>query len=548
MSRLAVEDLLARRSFLVGGFGTAAAIGAFGPALVPSPAPADDPKVFAHGVASGDPLPDAVVLWTRITPSARARPGSGQGPEVLVTWEVATDADLVDVVTSGQATTGPDRDHTVKIDATGLRPATRYWYRFTWGEHESPVGCTTTAPEPDATVDHLSIGVVSCANWQAGHFTSYRHLAERDDLDLVVHLGDYLYEYEPGKYSWGHEWIDVRRHDPPRETVSLEDYRRRHAQYKTDPDLQALHARVPWVVTWDDHEVADGWWSDGAFEHQGSEGSFKARRAAAQRAYDEWMPVRLSGTAQPGDGVRMYRDLRFGGLVHLSMLDLRSYRDDRVGADDPALDDGKRSITGVDQREWLLDTLSESSAQWKLVGNPVMMAPVLMPPRPPAERYAMSQVTTLLPLRKSEPNTDTWAGFRRDRERVLDHVRDERIRDVVFLTGDVHTSWATEVETDDGTPVAGEFVCPSITSNNIDDFMGTAPRTVSLALEAAIQDVNPAVRWVNLDEHGYCVLDVTPERALMEWYAISDRRDPDATSTRVASWQVRSGTPAVVPA
>ncbi len=532
---------------LAGGFGVAAAAGAVGPALLPSPAPAGSHRPFQHGVASGDPLPDAVVLWTRITPSPGAAPGSGRGPDVRVEWLVASDPDLRDVVAEGSVVTGPDRDHTVKIDATRLRPATSYWFRFRWDDEESPVGRTRTAPAADADVERLRFGVVSCANWQAGWFSAYRHLADLDDLDLVVHLGDYLYEYQPGTYSYGHANRDVRRHDPPHETVTLRDYRRRHAQYKTDPDLQRLHARVPFVVTWDDHEVADGAWTDGAFEHQPGEGPWRRRRAAAHQAYDEWMPVRLSGTALPGDGERMYRDLTFGRLVHLAMLDLRTYRGDRVGADDVAVDDPERTITGTDQRGWLLDSLATTTARWKLVGNPVMISPMLMPPRPRSETFALSRLTTLTPRARAAPNTDGWDGFRADRDRVLGHLRDRAIRDVVFLTGDVHTSWAIDVRDELGA-IATELVCPAITSNNVDDFMGVPPRTASLTLEAAIQATNPAVRWVNLDDHGYAVLDLTGERAVMQWFAISDRSDPRATTHRLASWQILSGTPGALAA
>lgn len=532
---------------MAGSIGIAGIVGVLGPGALPSAAPAAINQSFAHGVASGDPLPDAVVLWTRVTPVPYALPGSGQGGPASVRWEVALDDAFTRIVASGEVRTDARRDHTVKVDATGLKPATAYFYRFGFGTGFSTVGRTRTAPAPDSDPGRLRFGVVSCANWQAGYFSAYRHLAARGDLDAVIHLGDYLYEYEPGKYSFGHHNEDIRRHEPAREIVSLADYRVRHAQYKTDVDLQALHASVPFIVTWDDHEVADGNWSKGAFEHQANrEGSFSQRRRVAQQAYDEWMPVRISGTAVAGDGVRIYRRLQFGRLADLSMLDLRSYRSERVDEEDPAVDDPSRTIAGSAQLDWLTDNLSMTPTRWKLIGNPVMIAPVRMPPRPALEEFALSQNVNFTPKKASAPSTDVWDGYTADRRRLLDHLVSESIDNVVFLTGDVHTAWANDVPVGkDGKSVATEFVCSSVTSNNVDDFIGARPRTVSLALEAVIQSENPHVRFVNLDDHGYAVLDVTEAHVQMDWFAISDRRDRKADSRRLATWSVGSGTPRV---
>ena len=543
----AVGEVLNRRQFVGGSIGIAVGLGVLGPAALSSPAPATTSRLFTHGVASGDPLPDAVVLWTRITPVPLATPGSGVGPNVSVRWQISEDPSFSLVADSGALTTGPARDHTVKVDANGLKPATDYYFRFIVGSHESPIGTTRTAPAPDSDPGELRFGVVSCANWQAGYFTSYRHLAERGDLDAIIHLGDYLYEYQPGKYSYGHSNRDIRRHEPPREIITLADYRQRHGQYKTDPDLQALHAALPFIVTWDDHEVCDGNWAGGAFEHQSNEGSFAARRTAAQRAYDEWMPVRLEGTAIIGDGTRMYRRLQFGTLADLSMLDLRTYRSERVEAGDPALDDPDRTITGGRQLGWLEGHLSKATATWKFIGNPVMVAPVMLPPRPTAEQYALSQTVSFTPLEPAAPNSDVWDGYPADRKRLLDHLVSAQIDNVVFLSGDVHTAWANDVPAGAGVPVATEFVCSSITSNNVDDFIGVAPRSLSLSLEAAIQTENPHVRFVNLDDHGFCVLQVTAAKVQMDWYAISDRADKHATSRQLASWTVASGKPRVQP-
>jgi len=300
---------LNRRRFLP----TTAAVGVTG-ALLPAADAAPADRVFAHGVASGDPLPDRVVLWTRVTPVPAATPGSGVGPAVRVSWQVSGDPGFRRTVASGTVSTGPRKDHTVKVDATGLRPATSYYYRFLLDGHVSRVGRTRTAPAHAADVARLRLGVVSCANLQAGWFSAYRHLAARDDLDAVLHLGDYLYEYAPGEYGLGQGNVDVRRHVPAREIVGLSDYRRRHAQYKRDADLANLPARFPFIVTWDDHESANDAWCGGAENHTpGVEGRWHARRAAAYRAYDEWMPARLGGTAVVGDGARSTGGCASGG-------------------------------------------------------------------------------------------------------------------------------------------------------------------------------------------------------------------------------------------
>ncbi|WP_229055135.1 alkaline phosphatase [Aeromicrobium sp. Leaf350] len=530
-----------RRQVLIGGMSLAAVAGVVGPAAFPSPATGYRHHRFQHGVASGDPTTDAVVIWTRVTPTIEAVPGSGLGEPAEVLWEVAADEELTEVVTSGTVTTDPRSDHTVKLDVTGLLPGQTYYYRFTSGTDVSPIGRTTTTPANHADAGSLRFGVVSCANWQAGWFSAYRHLAERGDLDAVIHLGDYIYEYENGKYSYGYDWVDVRGHQPPHETVTLADYRIRHGQYKTDPDLQQLHAQVPFIVTWDDHEVADGWYPGGAFEHQPEEGSFDERVWSAQRAYDEWMPVRLGGTAVVGDGNRIYRRIRFGGLVDLLMLDLRGYRDERVDADDPATDAADRQMTGAEQFDWLVSELESSEARWKLIGNPVMVAPMLMPQRPRGQQLALVTTTDPMSWGPAEANTDTWDGYPVQRRALLQRIEEQAIDDVVFLSGDVHTAWANEIRGSGGAPVAAEFVCASVTSNNVDDYMGTPPRSVSVAMEESIVDLNPHVRFVNLDDHGYCVLEVDDAGARMEWWAISDRADATASTRRLATRTLTAG-------
>jgi alkaline phosphatase D len=542
---------LHRRTFLASS-AAAAGLAATATGSLSQTAAAGTP-VFQHGVASGDPLPDAVVLWTRVTPTPESTPGSGLGPDTKVRWEVARDASFRKVVRAGTVTTSAARDHTVKIDATGLDPETWYHYRFVSAGVASPVGRTRTAPAATATPDHLRFGVVSCANLQAGWFSAYRHLAARDDLHAILHLGDYVYEYAPGEYGYGQGNVDVRRHDPATEMVQLADYRRRHAQYKQDPDLQALHARYPFIVTWDDHEVANDAWRGGAENHQPAEGDFLARRARAHRAYDEWMPARLAGTAALDDGTRLFRRLTFGRLAEISMLDLRTYRDQQAATPlvDPAVDDPERTITGREQLDWLKTSLT-APVQWKLVGNPVMIAPVTFAHVPKDLIGPVDDVTGILPRDGAPYNVDQWDGYTDDRREVLAHIRDRGLRDVVFLTGDIHSAWACDLPYDAATYPLGdsagvEFVCTSVTSNNLDDITGTPPRTSSLTVEAAIQTSNRHVRYLNFDDHGYSVFDVTPARAQMDYYVIGDRADRNAPSRWTASWATRSGTSKVTP-
>ena len=464
-----------------------------------------------------------------MSPSSDATPGSGRGPEVTVFYEVATDSAFTRVVRHGSTKTSARFDHTVKIDASGLRPATTYYYRFSLRGQRSPVGRTKTAPVGD--VSRLQFGVVSCSNYQSGHFAAYQHLAERGDLDAVIHLGDYLYEYGPGEYG------SVRAHVPAREVTTLAEYRMRHGQYKTDPQLQQAHAAYPWIITWDDHESANDAWAGGAQNHtEGAEGSWVERRAAALRAYHEWMPVRF------GAGDTIYRRLRFGTLASLSMLDLRSYRSQQ--SQEAARAD--RSITGAEQMEFLRSSLLDEDVQWKLVGNPVMFSPLLIPPLPSPVGQALASLTG------GQPdgvvlNNDQWDGYQNDRRAIVSLLADNGVRDTVFLTGDIHTSWAFEVPVDAGLyplsrTVATELVVPSVTSDNIDDLTRTPPRTTSVAVEAGLMASNRHLRWAELDSHGYAVLDVTPASTRMSWYFLADRTRRDSAASMARSFVVHAGT------
>ncbi|MEU0404841.1 alkaline phosphatase D family protein [Streptomyces sp. NPDC006197] len=527
-----------RRSVVKAAAATAAVapvlLGAASPALADTGAPA-----FLHGVASGDPLPDGVLLWTRVTPTPEAVPGSGLGPDVQVGWELAEDRAFARVVASGTTTASAASDHTVKADVRGLRPATAYWFRFTVGAVVSPAARTRTAPAADAAAPGVRFGVVSCANWESGHFSAYRHLAARADLDAVLHLGDYLYEYATGAYPEA-KYV-VRQHEPRHEIVSLADYRTRHGKYKTDADLQALHAAHPVIAIWDDHEFANDAWSGGAENHTpGAEGEWAARVAAAKQAYFEWMPVRASTEGT------VFRRLSFGRLADLHLLDLRSFRSAPAKTGSGTVDDPERSITGRAQLDWLKAGLAGSDATWQLVGTSVMISPVAFGSLP---AYLLEPLAGLLGLPKEglAVNVDQWDGYTDDRKELLAHLTSRAIRNTVFLTGDIHMAWANDVPVKAATyplseSAATEFVVTSVTSDNLDDLLHVAPGTLSVVAAGAVKAANRHVKWVDMDHHGYGVLDVTAARSQMDYYTVSDKTDPAATAAWARSYRTLSGT------
>ncbi|OQR65122.1 alkaline phosphatase [Streptomyces maremycinicus] len=510
-----------------------------GPLAAALPARAAEAPVFLHGLASGDPLPDGVLLWTRVTPTPEAIPGSGLGPATEVSWVVATDKALTNVVAKGSTTASAATDHTVKADIRGLAPATDYWFRFSAGGTDSPVARTRTAPAADAAVPGLRFGVVSCANWEAGYFSSYRHLAARGDLDAWLHLGDYIYEYGTGEY--GTRGTVVRQTAPTHEILTLADYRTRHGKYKTDPDLQALHAKAPVVAIWDDHEFANDTWSGGAENHtEGTEGAWSARQAAAKQAYFEWMPVRpaIAGTT--------YRRLRFGKLADLSLLDLRSFRSQQAAVGNGTVDDPDRTLTGRAQLDWLKAGLKSSDTTWRLVGNSVMISPFAIGALS-ADLFKPLAKLLGLPQEGIALNTDQWDGYTDDRRELLAHLRSNAIRNTVFLTGDIHMAWANDVPVDAGTyplsaSAATEFVVTSVTSDNLDDIVKVPEGTLTAIASPVIRAANRHVHYVDTDRHGYGVLDITAERAQMDYYVLSDRTSATATSAWSRSYRTRTGT------
>lgn len=566
--------LVNRRVFMKGAAGAAAATavgsGLTGPGF--STALAVEPgAVFQYGVASGDPLPDGVVLWTRVTPTPDATPGSGLGRPTTVRWTVAegtaADGSMQRVVARGTVTTSAATDHTVKVDVRGLEPDRDYVYGFTVAEQASPTGRTRTAPATDAAHERLRFGMVSCSNYTGGFFAAYRHLAARDDLDFVLHLGDYLYEYGNGADRYGPESLrGTRDHDPADEIVTLSDYRRRHALYKADPDLAALHRRYAFITTWDDHEVTNDTWREGAENHQeGTEGPFVPRRNRSYQAYDEWMPIRLPERRTEAE-TRIYRRLRFGTLVDLTMLDLRQYRDQQVPATDgAAIDDPDRTMTGPEQQAFLEQGLAATdSPAWRLFGNSVQIMPVKTPPLPADLAVALATLqgapepVPTLPQGGFSLLVDPWDGYTANRQRVLEFALENGVGDPVFLTGDIHSTWAADLPLDPGTytgspteasPSAGvEFVCTSVTSDNLDEITGSPPRTTSITLEEEIKLANRHIKEVEFDSHGYSVVEVTLERIQCDTYFLSDREDPEATQSYYRGFASTKGSRTVVPA
>ena len=470
-------------------------------------------------------MTNRVILWTRI--------GETNGsPDVR--WAVAADPAFARTVGSGTVRTAVERDFTVKVDVGGLEPASTYYYRFEVGAERSPIGRTRTLP--GGAAERLRLGVVSCSNYPYGFFNVYGRLAARADLDAVLHLGDYIYEFENGRYGDGTPLNRVPR--PPGETIALDDYRARYATYRSDPDLQEAHRQHPFITVWDDHELANNAWRDGAANHQSpAEGDWPARRAAAWRAYLEWMPVREQTDFLP----RLYRTFRFGGLADLVMLDARSLRDQQVAVDDlTAIADPRRTVLGPAQEAWLGDQLRESQRSetaWRLLGQQVMFA-------------------RMTPAAQKVRNADSWDGYQGPRERVLDLLDQQRIKDVVILTGDVHSSWAMDVPRSpwdgysarrgDGS-LAVEVTTPAISSPPIFAADGQGRERA-----AALRVMLPHLKFMDGQNRGYVLLDVTRERAHVDYFFVPtvDRRTEAETHAaalvceRGSSHLVEAGTPA----
>jgi alkaline phosphatase D len=439
-------------------------------------------------------------LWTRLSVHDSESSASGQ-------WEVFDSLQALTAVAHGEYQTDSNRDFTVKVEARGLEPGTTYYYRFVYQGHASPTGRTRTAPA--GPTERLRFAVFSCASLAYGYFHAYRAVAGRADVDAVLHLGDYIYEHGNDEYG------SVRGYQPPHQLLTLSDYRLRYAQYRSDSDLQQLHQQFPFAAVWDDHEVANDAYAEGAPDHDPSLGLYAERKQAAQQAYFEWLPVR---EAEPG---RLHRSLSFGDLAHVVLADTRHWgRDEPItNVNDPAFEDPARSILGLDQEAWLEGELVQSNARWRLLAQQVMFST----------------------LNVGITNTDAWDGYPKSRERLLTLIRERELDNLVILTGDIHMSFAIDVvrsdrvaeydpDTGEGA-VCVEFVTPSVTSASLD--REVAERLAEVAIEL------PEVRLAQLWRRGYMLLDIDHDRLQAEWY-LFDRVDGPSEQEFFAAWQLRT--------
>ncbi|GAA2333837.1 alkaline phosphatase PhoD [Saccharopolyspora halophila] len=511
---------VSRRSVLLGGAAAAGALGVAAPAAwsLPGAGAARRGEVFGLGVASGDPAPDGFVLWTRLAADPLAEDGMGGMPNkaLPVQWELATDERFRNVVRRGEEQAAPEMGHSVHVELSGLRPDRDYFYRFRAEGSVSPAGRARTTPLPQA-MSELSMVFASCAQFEHGYFTAYRHVAE-EHPDLVLHLGDYQYEYQAGDYEI--PGGNPRDHAGP-ETVTLANYRQRHAQYKTDPDLQAAHAAAPWVVVWDDHEL-DNNWADEVHENpEEPQPDFLERRKAAFKAYYENMPLRRAQVPR-GIDLRLHRRVQWGSLATFHMLDTRQYRDDQVGDDqfptqDPERLNPKRSLTGAEQERWLLQGLRSSGARWDLLGQQVMFAEI---------DYQNGA--------EKGYNPDAWDGYVGSRERVMRGWRQAGTRNPVVLTGDVHTHWANEIH--DGDAIVGtELTTTSITSKGD----GSAELTER---EKTYLAENPHVRYY-ANQRGYVSTKITAGELRADYKVLPYVTEPGAPVRTAASFVVEDGSP-----
>jgi len=493
----------------------------------------DKLRPFYHGVASGDPLHDRVIIWTRITPE-------GGDTSVRVRYRVATDTGMQNIIRSGEFTTTAGRDFTVKIDVDSLQPSNVYYYMFSAYGRYSIIGRTRTT-HPTA-VDHTRLAVVSCSNYPAGYFNAYAKIADRNDLDAILHLGDYIYEYDADTTSYGGATGAKlgRRHEPDAELVTLTDYRTRYSQYRLDPDLRRAHQQHPMIHVWDDHESANDSYTDGAENHQPEEGDWNIRKEVSKRVCYEWMPTRENTSNV------LYRRFSFGTLVDLFMLDTRlDGRDKQVQgvgegasqASKDSLNAQDRKIISTTQYEWLTSGLTSSTATWRVLGNQVMFSPVDVTPidtaylfnavGPIFSAFIRPQIPTLQFVFESAFYGDVWNNYPAQRRKLLDVVRDQKVKNLVVVTGDFHSSFAFNVPADtigSATSIAVEFMTPSISAANFDENLSSVP-TIALitpallaTIDTTLVGLNPHLKWHDITEHGYEILDLTPQRAQCDWY------------------------------
>ncbi len=525
MSNEPRDPPLDRRKFLIGGAGSLALAGCQTvPAVDPGPIePASHrPRkdyLFALGVASGEPAPDSVVLWTRLAPDPLNGGGLPPSP-VPVRWELAEDEAMRRVVRRGTAIARADWAHSVHVEAQGLAPGRWYWYRFTARGEASPIGRTRTAPARDAALARMRFAVASCQDFQNGYYSAYRHMA-REDIDFVLHLGDYIYEYA-GRDNRARKHVGG-------ETLSLADYRNRYAQYRADPDLQAAHAAFPWLTVPDDHEVENDYAGDKS-EKRTPRAEFLRRRAAAYRAYFEHMPLRPA-MAPNGANLPLYRRRGFGDLVDLFLLDERQFRSDQacpgprfggqvVNPDKCAeLADPRRTMLGADQERWLFQGTARSRGRWTVMGQQLLMSSLIQP------------------MQSGELGvwTDGWDGYPGARRRIADHLVAAKVPNPVVLGGDIHSFWVTDIKQDYRDPrspaVASEFVATSISSAGV-------PQSITDAGMKLAHIKLAEARW-----RGYIRCTVTPRAWRADLQTVDTIARPEAKLSTFKSFVVEPGRP-----
>ena len=515
MPSIARRQLLRGAASLAGLALTPAAIGGV---VLAAPSLTDNP--FSLGVASGEPTADGVVLWTRLAPKPLEPDGGMPQRPVAVRWEVAEDQAMRKVVRAGKALAASNAGHSIHVEVTGLKSNREYWYRFTAAGAQSPVGRTRTAPARGAKVDHLRLCYASCQKWEAGFYSAHAHMAE-EAPDLILFLGDYIYEGAPGSKN------AVRLHANP-EPKDVAGYRIRYASYKTDPMLQAAHAAAPWMVTWDDHEVSNDYGGD-RDQDSGDREAFMRRRAAAYQVYYEHMPLRRR-TLPVGPDMLLYRTLDWGDLAQIQMADDRQYRDGKpcqpagppkrgkLIGDCEDRRDPVRSILGQSQEAWLLETLAQSKAQWNLLAQQTLMAELQFgDPATPATRLYSS---------------DGWDGYPANRGRILQRWREAKVSNPIALGGDIHAFAAADLrETPDGPPVAATFVGGSISSIGGES--------------DAFAAKNPHIKQFDGKVRGYGRVDLTAKDSRVTFRTVENALVPTSPVRDLASFALENGRPGV---
>lgn len=465
---------------------------------------------FPFGVASGDPGPDRVVLWTKVFTENLAE-------AIDVNWVIATDTTLKNVVGGGSLAADSSSAFTIQVDQQGLQPATTYFYCFFSATDSSAIGRTRTA---SANGESLRFIVASCANYQMGYFNAYGHIAKQTNIDAVLFLGDYIYEY-------GTRSNAIRPHIPSHEILTLEDYRSRYAQYRLDSNLQEAHRLHPFITIWDDHEFANDSYQAGAQNHQEEEADWEQRKTNARRAFFEWIPIKR----QPGTD-RLYRQLNYGNMAELFMIDgrvegrsqpLRNYKDSLRY-------DTTRSMLGSQQREWLLDGISKSKARWRLLVNDVMFAPIDLGEMAKERRF----------------NMDAWDGYAGERNLIFDALERDSVRNLIVVTGDIHTAWALELTRNPGDKklfnrstglglLGAEFVTPSISSPNLDEMRGKLAASMAVSYLKGLKH-NRHLRYANAKDHGYMLVELTQDEVKATWVFMKSVRTPTQKIKRLNSW------------